>query len=110
MRKVIKGTPDRPRLYVFRSNKHIYGQVIDDTQNKILITKSSLSNKNTDHVTSYANCSTSTIIGRLIAEECIHQGIKKVVFDRGKNIYHGRIKALAESARTTGIEFELYLN
>ena len=101
MKKIIKGTPDRPRLYVFRSNKHIYGQIIDDTQNKILITKSSLSNE----TKKYANCTTSTIIGQLIAKECINKGIKQVVFDRGKKLYHGRIKALAESARKTGIEF-----
>nr|YP_009314167.1 Ribosomal protein L18 [Izziella formosana]SCW22421.1 Ribosomal protein L18 [Izziella formosana] len=105
MKRSIKGTPDKPRLYVFRSNKHIYGQVIDDTRNKILITKSSLSLKNSNVTTTYANCQTSIIIGKLIAEECLNKGITQVVFDRGNKLYHGRIKALAESARTAGVKF-----
>nr|YP_009315600.1 Ribosomal protein L18 [Liagora brachyclada]SCW24258.1 Ribosomal protein L18 [Liagora brachyclada] len=105
MKKIIKGTPDRPRLYIFRSNKHIYGQIIDDTRNKILITRSSLSVKENNQVTGHANCNTSKTIGKLIAQACIDKGIQKIVFDRGKHIYHGRIKALAESARKAGIEF-----
>ncbi len=109
MKKILRGTLNRPRLYVFRSNKHIYVQVIDDTHNKILITKSSLSFKRTNPIEgqgqSYANCNISKLVGKLIAEDCLKNGINKVVFDRGKKLYHGRIKALAESARQEGIEF-----
>nr|YP_009314783.1 Ribosomal protein L18 [Neoizziella asiatica]SCW23238.1 Ribosomal protein L18 [Neoizziella asiatica] len=105
MKKKIKGTLNRPRLYVFRSNKHIYGQVIDDSQNKILITKSSLLFYKNNPSQGSANCSAATLVGKLIAEDCLKHGINKVVFDRGNKLYHGRIKALAESARQEGIEF-----
>nr|YP_009312941.1 Ribosomal protein L18 [Helminthora furcellata]SCW21195.1 Ribosomal protein L18 [Helminthora furcellata]SCW24055.1 Ribosomal protein L18 [Helminthora furcellata] len=105
MKKVLKGTPNRPRLYVFRSNKHIYAQIIDDTQNKILTSKSSLSSCSKNKSFSRANCKIAESIGTLIAQDCIQKGIHQVVFDRGNKLYHGRIKALAESARKEGIEF-----
>nr|YP_009313963.1 Ribosomal protein L18 [Hommersandiophycus borowitzkae]SCW22217.1 Ribosomal protein L18 [Hommersandiophycus borowitzkae] len=101
----IRGNANRPRLYVFRSNKHIYAQIIDDNQNKILITKSSLSYQDNNKSIVYANCETAKMIGKLVAEACLEQGIQKIVFDRGDKLYHGRIKALAESARSAGIKF-----
>nr|YP_009315193.1 Ribosomal protein L18 [Titanophycus setchellii]SCW23648.1 Ribosomal protein L18 [Titanophycus setchellii] len=105
MKKVIKGTLQRPRLYVFRSNKHIYAQIIDDTQNKVLLTQSSLLCKSNNQSRTYATCSTSKLVGKLIAEDCLKRGISQVIFDRGNKLYHGRIKALAESARQEGIHF-----
>ena len=105
MKQSIRGTLERPRLYIFRSNKHIYAQIIDDTQNKILLAKSSLVCKSKDHVQKYATCATSMQVGKLIAEDCLQRGITQVVFDRGNKLYHGRIKALAESARQAGIKF-----
>nr|YP_009313760.1 Ribosomal protein L18 [Helminthocladia australis]SCW22014.1 Ribosomal protein L18 [Helminthocladia australis] len=107
MRKKLKGTSERPRLYVFRSHKHIYAQVIDDSKSQILIAKSSLSHRKLSLNTSMscATCQISELIGKLIAQECHDKGINKVVFDRGNKLYHGRIKALAESARAEGIKF-----
>nr|YP_009315803.1 Ribosomal protein L18 [Trichogloeopsis pedicellata]SCW24461.1 Ribosomal protein L18 [Trichogloeopsis pedicellata] len=105
MYKKIKGSTDRPRLYVFRSNKHIYAQIIDDSKNKILGTQSSLSLNNKNNSILYANCTTAKLIGTLIAEDCLKKGIHRVVLDRGNRLYHGRIKALAESARQAGIQF-----
>nr|YP_009315396.1 Ribosomal protein L18 [Yamadaella caenomyce]SCW23851.1 Ribosomal protein L18 [Yamadaella caenomyce] len=105
MKKKIKGTGSKPRLYVFRSNKHIYAQVIDDTVNKVLVSKSSLAKKELGYTQSSANCATSTLVGCAIAKSCLQRGITQVVFDRGLKVYHGRIKALAEAARTEGIVF-----
>jgi large subunit ribosomal protein L18 len=105
MSKKLRGTSERPRLYVFRSNKHIYAQIIDDTRSKTLITASSTSTEVKSQVQSSANCETSRMIGKSIAKSCINQGIYQVVFDRGNKLYHGRIKALAESAREAGINF-----
>nr|YP_009628825.1 ribosomal protein L18 [Balbiania investiens]QBX88608.1 ribosomal protein L18 [Balbiania investiens] len=105
MNKKLRGTSERPRLYVFRSNKHIYAQIIDDIRSKTLITASSTSTEIKSQIQSSANCETSRIIGESIAKSCIDQGIYQVVFDRGNRLYHGRIKALAESAREAGISF-----
>jgi large subunit ribosomal protein L18 len=105
MSKKIRGTSERPRLYVFRSNKHIYAQVIDDMASKVLITTSSISAKVKALAKSSATCDTSKIVGQYIAKLCIDQGIHQVVFDRGGRLYHGRVKALAESAREAGINF-----
>nr|YP_009313144.1 Ribosomal protein L18 [Dermonema virens]SCW21398.1 Ribosomal protein L18 [Dermonema virens] len=107
MKKKLRGTTDRPRLYVFKSNQHIYAQVIDDSKSQILIAQSSLSyrNVNSDQITSCSTCYISELVGKLIAKECQKKGIKKVIFDRGNKLYHGRIKALAESTREEGILF-----
>nr|YP_010904324.1 ribosomal protein L18 [Catenella fusiformis]WCH57575.1 ribosomal protein L18 [Catenella fusiformis] len=107
MKKKIKGNTERPRLYIFRSNKHIYAQIIDDNSNKILLSSSSIA-KNLEskiQLTSKVNCGTSKIIGKDIANKAIKLGIHTVVFDRGKRLYHGKIKALAEAAREKGMKF-----
>jgi len=99
MRFYIKGTAERPRLNVFRSNKQIYAQVIDDTNSVTLASASSLDIENG------ANIEGAKTVGKLVAEKAVKQGIKKVVFDRGGYLYHGRVKALADAAREAGLEF-----
>ena len=102
IRDRVKGTPERPRLAVFRSLKHIYVQVIDDRAGKTLAAASS---KEKGSAQVGGNLSGAKEIGKLIAERALAQGLKKVVFDRGGYLYHGRIKALAEAAREAGLEF-----
>nr|QCI07066.1 ribosomal protein L18 [Haraldiophyllum bonnemaisonii] len=101
MKKKIKGTTDRPRLYVFKSNKHIYVQLIDDNKNKILTSSSTISKD----IKKFANCETAAIVGKNIAIKLKAQGINCIIFDRGNKIYHGKIKALAEATRREGIHF-----
>ena len=99
----IFGTPERPRLSVFRSLKHIYAQVIDDTQGRTLASVSSRQKgKEAAHG---ANQKVAAVVGEKIAKAALGAGISKVVFDRGARIYHGRIKAVAEAARQAGLEF-----
>lgn len=105
MNKNIRGTLNRPRLYVFKSNKHIYVQLIDDYNKKIITSSSTISNETRDIMSDYANCKSATIVGTNIAMKLKEYGIKQVVFDRGNKIYHGKIKALAEAARKAGIDF-----
>lgn len=105
MKKKIKGTYNRPRLYVFKSNQHIYAQILDDINNTILVSSSSLSPIIRPYIDSSLNCKTAAMVGKDIAIKSKEIGINKVVFDRGKNRYHGRIKALADSARQQGINF-----
>lgn len=105
MKKIIRGTSECPRLYVFRSNKHIYAQMIDDTNHKILVSSSSLDNKLKSKMDNTNNCIASKIIGKDIAQKAKRKGINKVIFDRGSKLYHGRIKTLADSAREEGIYF-----
>ncbi len=99
----VSGTPERPRLAVFRSHAHIYAQVIDDTQQHTLVAASSLDKEL--RVQGGSTCDASSQVGKLVAERALAQGISRVVFDRGGNLYHGRIKALAEAARAAGLEF-----
>lgn len=101
MKKKLKGSLDRPRLYIFKSNKHIYAQVIDDHNNKILTSISTISKA----INKLANCKVAREIGKNIARQLKKQNINKIVFDRGSNIYHGQVKALAEATRQEGIEF-----
>lgn len=101
MRKKIQGTQERPRLYVFKSNKHIYAQIINDLNHKILASSSSLSKD----IKLLSNCNTAKIVGQNIARKLKQQGHNQVVFDRGNNIYHGQIKALADAAREEGLTF-----
>nr|YP_009392737.1 ribosomal protein L18 [Bostrychia tenella]ARW61299.1 ribosomal protein L18 [Bostrychia tenella] len=103
MRK--KGTINRPRLYIFKSNKHIYAQVIDDYNNKVLTSSSTLSKEIKNKVKTFANCKNAKVIGQNIAIKLKKLDIKKVVFDRGYNIYHGQVKELANAARNEGINF-----
>nr|YP_010903524.1 ribosomal protein L18 [Hypnea cryptica]WCH55977.1 ribosomal protein L18 [Hypnea cryptica] len=107
MKKKIQGSSQRPRLYVFRSQKHIYVQIIDDISQKILLSSSSIAKdlKATLPFKKKANSEISILIGKDIAKKAKTKGIKSLVFDRGKRLYHGRIKALADSIRQEGIKF-----
>jgi len=105
VRKKITGTPDRPRLNVFRSLNHIYAQVIDDIAGSTLIAASTLDEALKDTLPSGGNKEAAKAVGLLIAKKAIEKGIKKVVFDRGGYLYHGRVKELAEGAREGGLEF-----
>lgn len=105
VRKKVFGTPERPRLSVYRSLNHLYAQVIDDTRGVTLAAASTLSPEIKEQVNGRKNIEAARIVGRLIAEKAKAQGITKVVFDRGGNLYHGRIAALADAAREQGLEF-----
>ncbi len=104
VRRRVTGTSDRPRLAIFRSNNHIYAQVIDDTQHLTLAAASTLE-ESVKSQNLGANQSASTAVGKLIAERAAEKGIKQVVFDRGGNLYHGRVAALATAAREAGLDF-----
>ena len=101
VRKNISGTSETPRLCVFRSNKAIYAQVIDDTKGITLVSSSSLELK----LKNGGNIEAASKVGKDIAEKCKKAKINKVVFDRGGFLYHGRVAALAEAAREAGLEF-----
>jgi large subunit ribosomal protein L18 len=103
-RKVI-GTSDRPRLAVFRSNQHIYAQVIDDSLHSTLVSASTLEADLKGELVCGSNCEASAKVGELIARRALERGITQVVFDRGGNLYHGRVKALADAAREGGLSF-----
>ncbi len=102
VRKNISGTAERPRLNVFRSAKHIYAQVIDDTKGVTLVAASSMDK---DFNGYGGNIDGAKEVGKKIAEKALAAGIKAVVFDRGGYVYHGRVAALAEGAREGGLEF-----
>ena len=104
IRSKIFGNQERPRLAVFRSHQHIYAQVIDDTQHHTLVAASTL-DSDLKSLDSQSNCDASVEVGKLIAQRAIAKGISKVVLDRGGNLYHGRIKALADAAREAGLDF-----
>ena len=103
VRKKIVGTPERPRLCVFRSAKNIYAQIIDDVTQVTLVAASSLDKDFVSKVGS--NKDAAKAIGEVIAKRALEKGIKTVVFDRGGYIYHGRVQQLAEGAREAGLEF-----
>ena len=105
VRKKITGTRQRPRLSVFKSLKHIYAQVIDDEVGNTLIAASTLSSELKDSASTQGNVSAAQQVGTLIARRAKEHQIESVVFDRGGNLYHGRIKALAEAAREEGLRF-----
>ena len=102
IRRKLSGTPERPRLAVFRSVAHIYVQVIDDTKGATLVSASSVDKA---AKTNGGNVAAAKAIGKLVAERATAKGIKSVVFDRGGYQYHGRVKALADAAREAGLEF-----
>jgi len=104
IRKKVLGTPERPRLNVYRSLNHIYVQVIDDLSGSTIVAASSKLGKKGERKTG-GNLASAKAIGKSIAERAQAKGIKKVVFDRGGYLYHGRVKALAEAAREAGLEF-----
>jgi large subunit ribosomal protein L18 len=101
IREKLSGTAERPRLNVFRSLNHIYAQVIDDQKGQTIASASSLALK----LKTGGNVAAAKEIGKAIAERAREKGIRKVVFDRGGFLYHGRIKALADAAREAGLEF-----
>ena len=106
LRRFLVGTTDRPRLAVFRSNNHIYAQVIDDQAQSTICSASTVDKELREKsLKSTSNCSSSSEVGSLVAKRAIKKGISEVVFDRGGNIYHGRVKALAEAARDAGLKF-----
>ena len=102
IRRKLAGTPERPRLAVFRSVAHIYAQVIDDSAGRTLVAASSVDK---GVRTKGGNVAAAKAIGKLVAERAKEKGIAKVVFDRGGFPYHGRVKALADAARAAGLEF-----
>ncbi len=101
----LQGTLERPRLNVFRSLKHIYAQAIVDINGKTLVSASTLSPELKEGLGSSGNAEAAKKVGELIAKKCLEKGIQKVVFDRNGYLYHGRVKALAEAARTNGLIF-----
>ncbi len=105
MRKDINGTEARPRLSVFRSNQHIYAQIIDDTKGCTLAAASTAEKEVRAKLDSTANVEAAKAVGELIAKRAADKGIETVVFDRGGFLYHGKIKALADAAREAGLQF-----
>ncbi len=105
IRKKVAGTPERPRLSVYRSLDNMYAQVIDDYKRQTVVSASSIDKEFKDKKSHKGNIATAKQVGELIAKKALGKGVKKVVFDRGGYLYHGRVKALAEAAREAGLEF-----
>jgi len=105
IRKSIQGTPERPRLNVFRSSKHIYAQIIDDTQMKTITSSSTIDKEVAGELEGLTKKEAAELVGKDIAEKAKKEGNEKVVFDRDGYLYHGRIKALADGARENGLKF-----
>nr|YP_010595101.1 ribosomal protein L18 [Paralia sulcata]WAJ57836.1 ribosomal protein L18 [Paralia sulcata] len=105
LRGSIKGTSERPRLSVYRSNENIYAQIIDDTNSNTLVSCSTLDRDIRIDVQNGRTCYASRLMGQKLAELSLKQNITKIVFDRGPYLYHGRIKALADGARAGGLQF-----
>lgn len=105
LRKAMAGTPARPRLSVFRSLKHIYAQIVDDSKGATLAAASTRDPELRDQVKGKKKADAGVLVGQLIARRALEKGIKQVVFDRGGYKYHGRVKALADAARKAGLEF-----
>ena len=106
LRRNLIGSNTRPRLSVFRSNNHIYAQVIDDSAQQTICSASTIDKElkeDSDKLSS--NCDSSSLVGKLLAKRAIKKGIKQVIFDRGGNLYHGRVRALADAARDAGLKF-----
>ena len=105
LRGRVKGTSERPRLSVYRSNENIYAQIIDDTSSKTLLACSTLDRSIKLALANGRTCDASRLMGEKLAELSLKQNIKQIVFDRGPYLYHGRIKALADGARAGGLQF-----
>ena len=105
IRKKIYGTPQRPRLSVFRSSKHIYAQIIDDSAGRTLVAASTVDQQAKDAPEFKNKVEAANFVGKNVGERALNQGIKKVVFDRNGFLYHGRVKSLSEGARKTGLIF-----
>ena len=105
-RRFLIGNEARPRLSVYRSNNHIYAQVIDDNTQSTICAASTIDKELKEKSGQLSSdCKSSSMVGKLLAKRALKKGIKKVIFDRGGNIYHGRVKALAEAARAEGLNF-----
>ena len=105
IRKRILGMPERPRLSVFRSAKHIYGQVIDDSKDAVLATASTMEPDLRESLKWGGNCEAAAVVGKRLGERSLEKGIKAVFFDRNGLKYHGRVKALGDAAREAGLSF-----
>jgi large subunit ribosomal protein L18 len=105
IRKHVYGTPERPRLNVFRSLEHIYVQLIDDTVGNTLAAASTIDQELREQMSGLSKTEQARIVGKTVAERAVAKGVKTVVFDRGGYKYHGRVKALAEAAREAGLDF-----
>src|SRR5574344_370327 len=105
LRRHINGTAERPRLAVFRSNNHMYAQIIDDTVGKTLVSASTLDKDVKAECEKTNNVEAAAVVGKVVAKKALEKGITTVVYDRGGFIYEGKIKALAEAAREAGLEF-----
>ena len=105
IRKRVKGSPERPRLSVFRSTRHIYAQIIDDTRGCTLVSASSREKSVMTEAAAAKKVASAVWVGKLVAQRARAQGIEKVVFDRNGFLYHGRVKAVSEGAREGGLQF-----
>lgn len=103
VKKKIIGTENCPRLYIFKSNNHLYAQLIDDKKNRIIAASSTISPEIKKKQKIFRNCVTAQLVGQQIAVKSKAKGLKQVIFDRGKNLYHGQIKVLADTVREEGI-------
>ena len=105
IRKIVNGTPEQPRMTVFRSNKQIYVQFIDDLAGQTLAAASSLDKEVAEAAAGKPKCEVAALVGKLAAERAVAKGISTVSFDRNGYLYHGRVKQLAEAAREAGLKF-----
>ena len=105
LRNRFSGTAERPRLAVFRSNNHMYAQIIDDTVGKTLVSASTLDKDVKAELEKTNNVEAATVVGTVVAKKALEKGITTVVYDRGGFVYEGKVKALAEAARAAGLEF-----
>ncbi|MBN1639631.1 MAG: 50S ribosomal protein L18 [Anaerolineae bacterium] len=105
VRRKISGSPDVPRLSVFRSLKHIYAQIIDDAVGRTLVSASTLDGDVREQVLGLNKTEQAKIVGKRLAEKALSSGVTQVVFDRGGYKYHGRVKALADASREAGLKF-----
>jgi len=106
LRRFLIGSENCPRLSVYRSNNHIYAQVIDDNAQQTLCSASTIDKELKEKSEKLSSsCKSSSIVGELLAKRALKKGIKQVIFDRGGNLYHGRVKALADAARNAGLTF-----
>lgn len=105
IRNHVKGTAQRPRLAVFRSNKHMYAQIIDDVAQTTLVAASTMESDIASKVEHTSTVAAAAVVGEVIAKRAVEKGITEVVFDRGGFIYHGKVQALADAAREAGLTF-----
>ena len=105
LRNRFSGTAERPRLAVYRSNMHIYAQIIDDDAQKTLVSASTVQKDVKAELEKTNDVAAAAYVGKIVAQRAIEAGIKEVVFDRGGYVYHGKVKALADAAREAGLEF-----